>query len=76
MSPLTTHLENLTVVADDAPLNGASGTLHIDSGDEFEATTGPTAVCRSRWRCSRSISAGAVISRSAPMGSARSRDVS
>src|SRR5688572_14029597 len=41
MSPLTTHLENLTVVAEDAPLNGASGTLHIDSGDEFEATTGP-----------------------------------
>jgi hypothetical protein len=44
-SPLSTHLENLTVLADGtpggSPLASASGILHVDSGDEFKATTGP-----------------------------------
>ena len=45
MSPVSTHLENLTVVTDGTPdvtpLGGAIGTLHVDSGDEFNSTTGP-----------------------------------
>ena len=36
---MPTHLENLTVIADGAPLAGARGALQIDSGDTFEART-------------------------------------
>ncbi|HUR35459.1 MAG TPA: carboxypeptidase-like regulatory domain-containing protein [Vicinamibacterales bacterium] len=33
------HLENLTVVADGAPLAGAHGVLHVDNGASFTADT-------------------------------------
>src|SRR4051812_27720688 len=38
---MTTHLENLSVTIDGNPVIGATGTLRVDSGDEFAATSGP-----------------------------------